>query len=289
MQADDPRHNSTAGYVAGCRESCCRAAIAAWMKHYRTRRYLHGHQQIDGLGTRRRIRALMALGWSTAVLDAELGKARTYTTALLRRNGPVYVTTAQQYAALYERLSMTLPPDETRYQRQFASRARNLARRNGWPPPLAWDDIDDPNERPQGARRDWHRGPGHDSLDHAVVERLLLGERLPSTKAERTEAMRQMACEWWVRTRIHHRPWVARRTLQGDRSVRVENAKGAIRGIRNGPNRCGNTCRALPPIDPRNERRLTALCLSPSVLATRSSSETITLAATPMGPFQTRI
>ena len=182
MQADDPRHNSTAGYVAGCRESCCRAAIAAWMKHYRTRRYLHGHQQIDGLGTRRRIRALMALGWSTAVLDAELGKARTYTTALLRRNGPVYVTTAQQYAALYERLSMTLPPDETRYQRQFASRARNLARRNGWPPPFAWDDIDDPNERPQGARRDWHRGPGHDSLDHAVVERLLLGERLTQRK-----------------------------------------------------------------------------------------------------------
>ena len=48
----------------------------------------------------------------------------------------------------YDRLSMTRP-EGTR-----ADTARRRARHLGWPPPLAWDDIDDPDETPTGHHRD---------------------------------------------------------------------------------------------------------------------------------------
>ena len=39
---------------------------------------------------------------------------------------------------------------KTRPDGPRADRARHTARINGWPPPLAWDDIDDPDETPTG-------------------------------------------------------------------------------------------------------------------------------------------
>lgn len=180
MSEFDKRHGTSAGYVAGCRQECCRTAIADWTRHYRTRQYLQGPLTIDGTGTRRRIRALMALGWSTTLLDAELGRKRTYTAAVVSAEGPVRRSTADEYAALYDRLCMTMPPTATRYDKQRASRVRNLAGRNGWLSPLAWDDIDDPSERPHVGRdhtyytaaelvAEWHwlRAAG-ESIDQAA-------------------------------------------------------------------------------------------------------------------------
>jgi hypothetical protein len=51
---------------------------------------------------------------------------------------------------VYERLSMTLPPETTTAEKCDATRSRGIARRNGWLPPLAWNNIDDPSERPDG-------------------------------------------------------------------------------------------------------------------------------------------
>lgn len=151
IDPDDPRHGQAKGYVAGCRDKCCQTAIADWMRHYRTRQYLYGPLTVDSRGTRRRIRALMALGWSTTQLDEALGQKRTYTASVVASPNPIRRTTAQRYAALYAQFSMSLPPTETRYQKQRATRVRNLARRNGWSPPLAWNDIDT-DEEPQGLR-----------------------------------------------------------------------------------------------------------------------------------------
>lgn len=192
MSPDDPRHGESAGYVAGCREECCRTAIADWTRHARTRRYLQGQLMVDGTGTRRRIQALMALGWPSPTIDAELGRKRTYTTAILCGDGaPVLRTTAEQYRRLYDRLSMTLPPQETRYQKQASTRVRNHARRMGWAPPLAWDDqaIDDPNARPIGV--------GYVSISRDDSIRDLAEMGLGVTEACRRLHMSRDALERW--------------------------------------------------------------------------------------------
>lgn len=100
---------------------------------------LHTGADVDATGTRRRIQALMALGWPQALIGAELGvKQRAVSNWLARQ----YVTArnAKAVADLYDRLSMTPGPSEI-------TRSRALAR--GWVPPLAWDDIDDPAATPQ--------------------------------------------------------------------------------------------------------------------------------------------
>ena len=104
-------------------------------------------------GTRRRLQALTATGWSTShlarrsgldrqVLDRALHDETTLTTA----------GTAAAVARLYSDLWDTPPPTGTRWERSAATRARNHATRNRWAPPLAWDDetIDDPDATPTG-------------------------------------------------------------------------------------------------------------------------------------------
>ena len=106
--------------------------------------------RIDGTGTRRRLQALVAIGWSQAELGRRLGITPSNTPALFRGqdSGLVHAATARKARALYNQLWATPPPETTHRQKINASRARNFARNNGWPPPLAWDDdtIDDPTQ-----------------------------------------------------------------------------------------------------------------------------------------------
>lgn len=156
MDELDPRHGTSAGYCAGCRETCCRRGAAEYERQRIVRRYIgRGPLTVDGTGTRRRLQALTVLGWSSHALDAQLGQKRTYVNNLMLREGPILQSTAVKVAALYERLSMTLPPETTRGERVSASKARKHAAAQGWPPPLAWNDIDDPAEQP----RDWAYTP----------------------------------------------------------------------------------------------------------------------------------
>lgn len=191
MKADDARHGRSAGYVAGCRERCCKDAIADWTRHYRTRLYLCGSDAltVDGLGTRRRIRALMALGWSGVQLDEAIGRKRTYTAALVVREGPIRRDTADAYAALYLDLHGRRPAETTRYEKQRATRLRNEAARKGWPTPDRWYDIDDPAETPDPGYTEDRRHTDHDPV---VVDRILSGDMTlarSATKAERVEVV----------------------------------------------------------------------------------------------------
>jgi hypothetical protein len=184
VKADDPRHGTLAGYIAGCRQVCCRESAATYERRRRARHYLNGGPLIiDALGTKRRIRALMRLGWSTYRLDAELGRERTYTGAILCGQDRIHRTTADEYAALYERLAMRIPEGRNRFERGAITRVSNYACQMGYPPPLAWDDIDNDPE-PQWGGRDT-------DVDPVVVMRLLEGRRVQSTGAERREAMRR--------------------------------------------------------------------------------------------------
>lgn len=95
---------------------------------------------VPAVGTIRRLRALIAFGYSIRHLAAVTGLARTGVSRLSNRGQQqVDVNTRHRVADVYERLSATPgPSDET----------RRLGRIRGWALPAAWDDIDSPDEQP---------------------------------------------------------------------------------------------------------------------------------------------
>lgn len=140
MTPDDQRHGTNRGYNLGCRQDCCRQAHMVWMKRYR----MYGADTlVDATGTRRRIQGLVALGHTLVALSNELGMSTRYAGKVLIVE-KVRPETERAVRDIYERLSMTVPSGWT------ADRNRRLAKAKGWAPPLAWDDIDNPAETPQG-------------------------------------------------------------------------------------------------------------------------------------------
>lgn len=189
MTPEDPRHGTTRGFHAGCRERCCRAAINRYEKHSKILKLRGQRRSVPALGAQRRIRALMALGWtSTDIADAAGWTNRNQVLRILNGQKSKPTTwleraTHERVCAVYDRLSMRLPepaPHRTRTQQK--------AQREGWPPPLWWDDIDDPAEQPR-LTRDKHVSPN--DVDEAVVLRVLAGEKLPTTRAEKDEITRR--------------------------------------------------------------------------------------------------
>lgn len=176
----------TAGYqahidngTATCRP--CRDAQADWQRHYRTRMYLAGGPLlIDPTGTRRRLHALVRMGWTFEHLAARLGvtgaavRGWTYNT-LVRRD------TAARVAAVY---------DELWGQRGPSVKTAERAKTKGWLPPLAWDDetIDDPAARPSGTEK---KRPAP-MFDEIAVQRAMRGSDVRLRPAERTDAVRRL-------------------------------------------------------------------------------------------------
>lgn len=104
---------------------------------------------VTAVGLTRRVRALAALGWSTRVV-AEVAKLNLDTVTALRRGetaNPKAVAVAGILRA-YAELSMRTPA-----RGRSSTPVRHEAERQGWAPPLAWDDdsIDNPDAKPQGA------------------------------------------------------------------------------------------------------------------------------------------
>jgi len=196
MLPDDPRHGTNAGHRAhyqpdGDRAPCepCKAAHATYKRTLWRRKYLLRTNvlYVDAIGTARRIRALQAIGWRLSDIDQALGhgdgrpKGGPNYAHNLTRQTTIHRDTALKVARVYDALSMTMGP---------SARTRALARKYGWPPPLCWDDdIDDPRARPKGTERDRGRNP--DDVDPVIVDRLLDGQRIQATRAEKEEAMRR--------------------------------------------------------------------------------------------------
>jgi DNA-binding CsgD family transcriptional regulator len=136
----------------------------------------HGHI-IPAIGTHRRIQALMAIGYPFADIAKRLGVHHDRIRQYLIQEA-IYTRTAARIARMYDELSMTPGPSR---------RARSIAARRGYLPPLAWDDdtIDDPAA--------W-ASPGEDDddmPDPVVVERLASGadwKALGANRAERLDA-----------------------------------------------------------------------------------------------------
>jgi transcriptional regulator with XRE-family HTH domain len=110
---------------------------------------------VNATGTRRRLEALVATGWSRAKLGERLGIEPTGMSELLRREH-VTAGRARAVADLYDELWDRPPPEREWREKISAARSRNYAREHGWAPPAAWDDdlIDDPHApRPAGWQR----------------------------------------------------------------------------------------------------------------------------------------
>ena len=115
---------------------------------------------VDATGTRRRLQALMAIGWPQLRLAPHFGLHPHYVTELLRQPR-VYGTTAVAVAAAYDRL-WNQDPRQHGVDVGPYKKTVNQARANAWPPPAAWDDeeIDDPAAHPEwtgfcGTDRGW--------------------------------------------------------------------------------------------------------------------------------------
>lgn len=148
---------------------------------------------VPATGTRRRLQALMATGLTLPQLADGLHR----TPSNLRRTmttGQVTAHTAADVARLYERLWDTSPPHASDAERIAVQAHRDAARRRGWLPPLAWDDIDTDTDPEPG-----DSGDGPDSrvgadVDDVAVERVVSGDcRITLTVAEELEAVRQLS------------------------------------------------------------------------------------------------
>lgn len=133
----------------------------------------------------------MRLGWPSRILaeKARIQRGQQGVDAILRKSQKVTAWRAADIAKVYDELSMTLGPSNI---------TRLRAEAKGWPPPLAWDDdrIDDPAYNPMGLLTNGVHRPRRGSstrsaIDEAVVLRVLSGENLPTSKAERAEIMRR--------------------------------------------------------------------------------------------------
>lgn len=197
MDPLDPRHGTRPGYYAHRKvgETACNPCKAAAAKAEQNRqlslmRGING--RLDPTGTRRRLQALAWLGYGWKELAEHIGAQENMVIRWARRDAPgsyVFRDTAAKVADVYERLSMRPAPTDTTAQKNTAARARNRARRNGWLPPLAWDNIDNPNERPD-LRSNSHV---HETADPSIVERFIRhsDHSLDCNPAERMEIIRR--------------------------------------------------------------------------------------------------
>ncbi len=192
------------GYMIHVRQGtpkcvACKRAHAERRAAYRRRRYLnHAPLSVDATGTRRRLQALAAIGWSLAEQSRRLGWHDSTAHSVAARKW-VWIETAEKVRALYDELAMTPGTNK---------RASNDAARKGWPPPLAWSDeeLDDPNATPATLEHT-------NELDEVAVQRAMGGGRVTLSQAERAEAVRRLTALGLSATEVAARMSITTRTV----------------------------------------------------------------------------
>lgn len=165
-----------------CRCDACVAEQTRYVKHWRRQRDL-GHRFRVPIGpSLRKIQALQRLGWPRAQIAARLGRSQQSLGNTLKRE-MIKADTEAAIEAVFRSLEMKIPEPS-----RGVTAARRRAEAAGWPPPLAWEDIDAgiladaPKERPSGDRLDL------DLVEH-VMQYHDFG--LPMTPREKTEVVRR--------------------------------------------------------------------------------------------------
>lgn len=107
-----------------------------------------GYRTVPGHGSIRRVQALSAEGWTTD----QIAEASGLHWSVVRRlyadpHQPVRLSTAKAIARGTAVLERSKPIESS-----VVKKLRTEARRKGFAPLIAWDDIDGPRERPKGVR-----------------------------------------------------------------------------------------------------------------------------------------
>lgn len=184
MDILDPRHGTVAGYVAERRAGIPRCAPCLQAKmRYEKSRVMRGALKVPAIGYQRRVQALRALGWSLSEIAHAAGWAKGCSFDYARSAETITAATAARIENAYAKLSMTVPNGPK------SNRIRLLSASKGWPPPLAWTNIDDPDEHPRG----WQYAPAERGellvdLDH---------RRAGITEACRILNLRRDSLEKW--------------------------------------------------------------------------------------------
>jgi hypothetical protein len=135
------------------------------MRRYEARRQVLAARgvtlTVPATGTVRRVRALMRLGWTAARIGEQTGQSGASVQRLSMACRPrVNLATQRRVRAAYGVLSGSHGP---------SARTAGRAERAGWEPPLAWDAIDDPAEKPKGVADDATRSRDRRAERHRQV------------------------------------------------------------------------------------------------------------------------
>lgn len=162
------KHGTATAYQAyGCRCAEAREAQRRYKKRWAMDRARGADRKIDATGTRRRMQALMRIGWPSHAIMARLGYSDGGNWILYADR--IHVDTARRVTALYDELWDI--PGTSKWTRTWATN-------QGFPPPMAWDDdmIDDPHCQPFVKKNVPDLHPDHDDIDEVAVERFITGD-----------------------------------------------------------------------------------------------------------------
>lgn len=143
--------------------------------------------QLPIVGTRRRLQALVALGYT----NAELAKGIDYPLGqfhgLLFSNTHVTAAVARKVKTVFDDWQMSRPGERT-----SSRRARLRAERLGWPPPFAWDEdqIDDPSAGADALVCVWSTTRRLRALHRMGFAQNYMAERLGITQDEMSAILR---------------------------------------------------------------------------------------------------
>jgi hypothetical protein len=112
--------------------------------------YVAGNAVVDPTGTRRRVQALVSIGWSQQRIADVARLDVNSLSRVLNGDRAVHGRTALQVKRAFDELWDKPQYGDDWRSRISANRARNYAAARGWVSPLAWDDdtIDDPQAVP---------------------------------------------------------------------------------------------------------------------------------------------
>lgn len=178
------RHGNYSAYVySKCR--CPDAREAYRLRRKRGREGRSVPNLIPSIGTQRRLQGLAVYGLTSVDVEALTGISRK--TQFSIRNGItaiVQAATAATIAQLAAQLVADGAQPLTGPSNSAPGRAQRAAKKNGWAPLMAWDNIDDASEVPQ---HNLANAPHSvEEVDAVELQRLLAGHLRPEITRRRT-------------------------------------------------------------------------------------------------------
>lgn len=163
------RHGDQSAYNHyGCR--CASARESARLYRKRHREHRQPAALVDATGSRRRLQAMLAMGWPQKEICKRLGWSSHRTFQHVVNGQQVHRKTHEAIQELADELAMTPGPSAV---------TRGKSRALGHRTVLAWDDIDRDPEPPVAEPL-----ASRDDVDHAAVVRAASGDKLEVLRDE---------------------------------------------------------------------------------------------------------